>query len=259
MTKTSLFVIFTLVFAAVPVRAEDWTVNGKTYHNVIVTEVYSDQVTVDCASGMTAFFLKDLSPELQKHFAYDPDMAQQAFESRGGQLVAQTDPGRVPELTDDEKEMDRKKVALGNGFFATTKYDKFTDQCYLHGASYKNNVGRSIHFMTISSGQIPAAAKDCHIIVSSTAMNLGDSTLIHVYADGVRWDFQTTLRQANPDYQLYEIVVPLDCLKALAKADDAELKPDDSSPIAFTCSLKAYALAYLAYITSPPANAVPSP
>jgi glycerate-2-kinase len=78
--------------------------------------------------------------------------------------------------------------------------------------------------------------------------------LIHVYADGTKWNFQTTLRDANQYYQLYEIVVPLDCLKALAKAQDSEMKPDDSFPITFTCSLKAYAAAYLAYVANLPTS-----
>jgi hypothetical protein len=72
MTRTSLFVILALVFTAFPAWAEDWTVNGKNYHNVTVGQVELDRVHITYDGGVGTVMLSDLTPELQKRFNYDP-------------------------------------------------------------------------------------------------------------------------------------------------------------------------------------------
>lgn len=82
MTKTSLFVIFTLVFATFPAWAEDWTVNGKDYHHVTVIKVEDDLVSIQFDGGIGRIALGDLPPELQKRFGYDPQKAKASADSR---------------------------------------------------------------------------------------------------------------------------------------------------------------------------------
>jgi hypothetical protein len=56
-------------------KAEDWTVNGKTYHNVTVGQVEADRVHITFDGGIGSLMLVDLTPELQKRFNYDPAKA----------------------------------------------------------------------------------------------------------------------------------------------------------------------------------------
>jgi hypothetical protein len=58
--------------------AEDWTVNGKEFHNVTVTKVEADTVSIMYDGGIGRVNLSDLSPELQKKFKYDPQAAAEA-------------------------------------------------------------------------------------------------------------------------------------------------------------------------------------
>lgn len=67
-----------LLALTVLVRAEDWTVNGKTYQNVRVTQVDADVVHVNYDGGMGRIKIADLPPELQKKFAFDPVAAKAA-------------------------------------------------------------------------------------------------------------------------------------------------------------------------------------
>ena len=52
--------------------AEDWTLNGKDYHNVKVTKVEDDTVSITYDGGIGRFPLADLTPDLQKRFNYAP-------------------------------------------------------------------------------------------------------------------------------------------------------------------------------------------
>ena len=63
-------------------RAEDWTVNGKNYHNVIVGQIESDRVHVTYDGGVGAINLADLPPDLQMRFRYDPIAAKAAQTKR---------------------------------------------------------------------------------------------------------------------------------------------------------------------------------
>jgi hypothetical protein len=86
--KTAQFTILALVFAIVSVRAEDWTVSGKDYHNVVVGQVEADRVHISYDGGVGAVNLADLPPDLQRRFNYDPEKAKKVSEVRA-QLEAQ--------------------------------------------------------------------------------------------------------------------------------------------------------------------------
>src|ERR1035438_7040862 len=62
--------------------AEDWTVNGKDYHNVTVGKVEPDRVHITYDGGIGTVMLSDLTPELQKRFNYDPKAAAQASQQK---------------------------------------------------------------------------------------------------------------------------------------------------------------------------------
>ena len=53
-------------------HAEDWTVNGKDYHNVVVGQVEADLVHISYDGGIGTVALADLPPDLQKRFNYNP-------------------------------------------------------------------------------------------------------------------------------------------------------------------------------------------
>ena len=61
-------------------QGENWTVDGKDYHNVTVTQVDSDKVHIMYDGGVGTVPLADLPPELQKRFNYDRAGAQAASE-----------------------------------------------------------------------------------------------------------------------------------------------------------------------------------
>lgn len=71
-----------IVIGAIPLAAEDWTIAGKTYHHVVVGNVYSDRVEITYDGGLGTPALKDLSPELQKRFGYDPAKAKTESDAR---------------------------------------------------------------------------------------------------------------------------------------------------------------------------------
>ena len=75
-------------------RAEDWTVNGKTYHNVTVTKVEPDAVHIMFDGGIGSVKIADLTPELQKKFNYDPAKAK-AAEKAEADREAQSDRERA--------------------------------------------------------------------------------------------------------------------------------------------------------------------
>jgi len=53
-------------------HAEDWTINYKTFHNVIVTKFDADHVEIMFDNGAASFKLAILTIDLQKRFNYDP-------------------------------------------------------------------------------------------------------------------------------------------------------------------------------------------
>ena len=72
MTKTSLFVIFALVFATFPAWAEDWTTtDGKIYKNVTVVSHDATVVTISSSDGMATFPIALLEKNLQKRIQGD--------------------------------------------------------------------------------------------------------------------------------------------------------------------------------------------
>lgn len=87
MLKIIFLSIILMLGATVLVRAEDWTVNGRGYHNVKVTSVTDDMVRVTYDGGVGAFNLADLTPDLKKRFSYDPAKAKAAAAQREQQLA----------------------------------------------------------------------------------------------------------------------------------------------------------------------------
>jgi len=59
-------------------------VDGQTYTNVTVTSVSATDIYFTYAGGLGNAKLKSLSPELQKHFKFDPDKAKAAELKREG-------------------------------------------------------------------------------------------------------------------------------------------------------------------------------
>jgi hypothetical protein len=68
--------------ANTPQVEKDWVVGGKEYHNVVVGQIEADQVHITYDGGIGSVALADLSPDLQKHFGYDPGQAKEASEAR---------------------------------------------------------------------------------------------------------------------------------------------------------------------------------
>jgi hypothetical protein len=54
------------LFVAVVEQAQNWTIAGKSYHNVIILSHDSKSVTIHSNDGVGTFALSDLSPDLQK-------------------------------------------------------------------------------------------------------------------------------------------------------------------------------------------------
>ena len=76
------FVVLIAVLGCLAARAEDWTVNGKDYHNVIVGQLEPDRVHISYDGGIGTVMLADLPPDLQKRFNYDPKAAIAATQRR---------------------------------------------------------------------------------------------------------------------------------------------------------------------------------
>ncbi len=57
---------------------KDWTVDGRDYHNVTVTQVDADRVHIMFDGGLGTLMLADLPPDLKKAFNFDPDAAKKA-------------------------------------------------------------------------------------------------------------------------------------------------------------------------------------
>ncbi len=68
---------------SVPIcRAEDWTVDGKDYHNVKVGQIEPDRVHITYDGGIGTVLLADLPPDLKKRFNYDPAAANAASKQK---------------------------------------------------------------------------------------------------------------------------------------------------------------------------------
>ena len=109
-------------------RAEDWTVNGKDYHNVTVSKVDPDKVHITFDGGIGSINLADLPPDLRKRFNYDPQAAKTAVKAeadreaksdkeqaeaiaRQPKVVPAADPVAVSEVTKHPLDMIAKVTA----------------------------------------------------------------------------------------------------------------------------------------------------
>jgi thiol:disulfide interchange protein len=77
-----ILVVLTMAATVLAARADEQlptlAVDGQTYTNVTVTSVSATDICFTYAGGMGNAKLKNLSPELQKHFRFDPDKAKAA-------------------------------------------------------------------------------------------------------------------------------------------------------------------------------------
>lgn len=94
--KSYLLAVVALVFLAGVCRAEDWTTtDGKTYKSVTVLKHDAVSVTILDDDGGASVPLANLSPDLQKRFAYDPvkaaatQQAQASADAKASQAQAQ--------------------------------------------------------------------------------------------------------------------------------------------------------------------------
>jgi hypothetical protein len=88
-SRLAVAVAFSFLIVAQAIHAEDWTVKGKTYQNVHITQVNVDTVSVTYENGAGRFNLSDLTPEIQARLSEDVKKAKTLayYESR-----AATDP-----------------------------------------------------------------------------------------------------------------------------------------------------------------------
>jgi hypothetical protein len=63
----------------------DWSVDGKDYHNVHVSQVEADRVHITYDGGIGTVMIADLPPDLRKRFNYDPASAKAASSDRAKQ------------------------------------------------------------------------------------------------------------------------------------------------------------------------------
>ncbi|HEX4350972.1 MAG TPA: thioredoxin fold domain-containing protein [Verrucomicrobiae bacterium] len=77
-----ILIVLTVAVSLLAARADEQlpvlAVGGQTYTNVTVTSVSATDIFFFYAGGMGNAKLKNLSPELQKHFKFDPDKAKAA-------------------------------------------------------------------------------------------------------------------------------------------------------------------------------------
>lgn len=97
---------------SVAVFGEDWTVNGKDYHNVKVTSVADDSVAVTYDGGIGHFNLSDLTPELKKRFNYDPVKVASAIQKKDEDQQAATQSyASVDEERDEIQSQEQAEIA----------------------------------------------------------------------------------------------------------------------------------------------------
>jgi thiol-disulfide isomerase/thioredoxin len=84
--RAQSFIVFSLIAAVWAARADEklpvLKAGINTYSNVTVTTVTATDIYFTYAGGMGNAKLKQLSPELQKHFGYDPKQAQEVEQKR---------------------------------------------------------------------------------------------------------------------------------------------------------------------------------
>jgi len=84
----AVFVVFFTLFSTRYAYCEDVTVNYKTYHNIVWGQVEADKVHITFDGGTGSILLKDLSPDLQARFGYDPTKAAAALADEDAKRVA---------------------------------------------------------------------------------------------------------------------------------------------------------------------------
>jgi hypothetical protein len=105
-----------LLLLTAPLWAEDWTVAGKDYHNVIVGQVEADKVHITYDDGIGTIKLADLPSDLQKRFNYDPVAAakatadEQAKEAASDAMVAQVK--AQDKAAEQQEQKDEETAAL---------------------------------------------------------------------------------------------------------------------------------------------------
>ena len=83
MTTRVFALALTLPLSVISLHAEDWTTkDGKTYQEVSVVRAEPDAVTILHHNGGARVPLKNLPPELQKRFNFDPATAESAEQAR---------------------------------------------------------------------------------------------------------------------------------------------------------------------------------
>lgn len=124
MKMTALFVL--LFVSTCVTRAEDWTIQGKTFHNVQVGTVEADRVHITYDGGLGTVNLADMPPDLQKRFGYDPAKAAALSASRlrlaaaSDAVVAQTE-ARQHEA--DQRELATEQATNRAAAFAGAQAD----------------------------------------------------------------------------------------------------------------------------------------
>jgi len=95
--KTLLLILLT-VLLSLSARAEDWTINYKTFRNVIVKQAFDDHVAITFDGGVGNIRLAEMPPDLQARFHYDASKAKIAeLEAENARLKAQASlPVRAP-------------------------------------------------------------------------------------------------------------------------------------------------------------------
>ncbi len=79
--------ILFLVLASI-VRADDWSVGGRDYHNVVVGKIEADRVHITYDGGIGTILIADMPPELKAKFAFDPAKAKAEADARESARLA---------------------------------------------------------------------------------------------------------------------------------------------------------------------------
>lgn len=113
-------ILILLLATALPICAEDWTVNGKNYKSVVTGKVEADRVHITYEGGVGTIMLVDLPPDLKKRFNYDPVAAKAASdveaqrEAQSDKMVASFEAKRIDQegrqMLADEKEKGDEEI-----------------------------------------------------------------------------------------------------------------------------------------------------
>ncbi|MEJ0000848.1 MAG: hypothetical protein WDO13_17785 [Verrucomicrobiota bacterium] len=126
MAKVCASLILALMTAALPAYAEDWTVDGKTYHNVVVGQVEPDRVHITYDGGIGTVPLADLPPDLRKRFNYDATQAKAAAAAQA-QHDAASDAMADQQRAKDYAAADTASSSPGAATPAKTKGDRIAE------------------------------------------------------------------------------------------------------------------------------------